>query len=208
MTKSEFVSALSARLAHLPQQERDKATTYYSEIVEDRMEDGMGEEEAVAALGSVEEAAQSAMLDMPLPVLVKARVNESRDKARSRTLWIVLAVAGAPFWLPVAASLAGTFFGLYLTLWGLIVTLFAVLLALGVAGLTGSVGGVAGLFTVSVPAGLFAIGASLAILGVALFLFKPVCLIAKWLALLTVRFVKFIKSLFIGKRGGIDHEEQ
>ena len=168
----------------------------------------MAEEEAVAALGSVEEAAQSAMLDMPLPVLVKARVNESRDKAPSRTLWIILAVVGAPLWLPVAASLAGTLFGLYLTLWGVIATLFAVLLALGVAGLAGIVVGIGALFTVSAPTGFFAIGVSLATLGVMLFLIKPVCFIAKWLALLTVRFLKFIKSLFISKKGETGNEGQ
>jgi len=65
MTKLEFIGALSQRLQSLPRQELDKITSFYSEIVCDRMEDGMSEEAAVAALGSVEDAARQAMRRPP-----------------------------------------------------------------------------------------------------------------------------------------------
>ena len=50
MTKTEFFAALDALLEHLPEEERKKTLDYYEEAIADRMDDGMTEEEAVAAL--------------------------------------------------------------------------------------------------------------------------------------------------------------
>lgn len=67
MTKSEFILSLSEALAHLPGQERVRVLEYYEEMIDDRIESGMTEEDAVAALGSIEEilkeAAPEAMRD-------------------------------------------------------------------------------------------------------------------------------------------------
>ncbi len=56
MNKREYIEALNALAAALPQAERERLTAYYTEIIEDSIEDGVPEEEAVAALGSPEEA--------------------------------------------------------------------------------------------------------------------------------------------------------
>lgn len=53
MTKEAFFSALAAGLAGSA--DREEILDFYAEMVADRMEDGMTEEEAVAQLGSVEE---------------------------------------------------------------------------------------------------------------------------------------------------------
>lgn len=60
MTKSEFILSLSEALAHLPGQERSRVLEYYEEMIDDRVESGMTEEEAVAALGSIEEILKEA----------------------------------------------------------------------------------------------------------------------------------------------------
>ena len=48
MNKQEFLSALQNALAGLPKKDRQKTLAFYSEMIDDRMEDGMTEEEAVA----------------------------------------------------------------------------------------------------------------------------------------------------------------
>ena len=51
MTKREFLEILNERTARLSEAERDRLLEYYGEIIDDRMEEGLTEAEAVAALG-------------------------------------------------------------------------------------------------------------------------------------------------------------
>lgn len=56
MKKSEFLDELCRALRFCPSAEEVQRTVnFYSEAIDDRMEDGMSEEEAVAAMGSVED---------------------------------------------------------------------------------------------------------------------------------------------------------
>ena len=51
MNKTEFVNQLSAGLMGLSQEDIKRSVDFYTEMIDDRIEDGMPEEEAVAALG-------------------------------------------------------------------------------------------------------------------------------------------------------------
>ncbi|MBO5248949.1 MAG: DUF1700 domain-containing protein [Clostridia bacterium] len=53
MTKSEFLSALRSRLSALSSDDRERSVDFYSEMIADRMEDGMTETEAVANMGDL-----------------------------------------------------------------------------------------------------------------------------------------------------------
>jgi hypothetical protein len=53
MTKNEFLNQLRARLSNLNAQEREKSVAYYAEMIDERMEEGMREEEAVASMEDV-----------------------------------------------------------------------------------------------------------------------------------------------------------
>ena len=55
MTKSEFILSLSEALTNMPGQTRKRVLEYFEEMIDDRTESGMSEEEAVAALGSIED---------------------------------------------------------------------------------------------------------------------------------------------------------
>ena len=48
MTRSEYLQALRAALSFLDAAALDTAVNFYDEMIEDRMEDGMSEEAAVA----------------------------------------------------------------------------------------------------------------------------------------------------------------
>ena len=49
MNKKDFLDALNRRLATLSAQEREKSLLYFSEMIDDRIEEGMSEEEAVSS---------------------------------------------------------------------------------------------------------------------------------------------------------------
>lgn len=54
MTKRQFFDALSERLRALPKEELNRTITYYNEIIEDYIEDGMSEAQVVAQLEPVD----------------------------------------------------------------------------------------------------------------------------------------------------------
>ena len=57
MNKQEFLAELRARLSDPPRTDTEERLTFYSEMIDDRMEEGLSEEDAVAAIGSVDEIA-------------------------------------------------------------------------------------------------------------------------------------------------------
>lgn len=60
MRKEEFLAALRTALGKLPEQEILASLDFYAEMIDDRMEDGATEEEAVAAASYVKDKAASA----------------------------------------------------------------------------------------------------------------------------------------------------
>ena len=78
MTKMVFLLRLQAQLQGLPPQEVEERLHFYGEMIDDRMEEGVSEEEAVAAVGSVEEIVQQILADTPLTALIKEKVRPKR----------------------------------------------------------------------------------------------------------------------------------
>ena len=62
MNKTEFLDALRHALGKLPSYEVEQSIAFYAEMIDDRIEDGMSEQEAVAALGSVHAIAAQIVL--------------------------------------------------------------------------------------------------------------------------------------------------
>lgn len=131
MSKQEFLAALQDGLRGLPPEDIQRWVEFYGEMVEDRMEDGMTEEEAVAALGSVHQIIAQILAQTPLPRLVQEKVKPKRPM---RAWEIVLLVIGSPIWVPLGCAAVLLFLACYVVLWACIVTLYAVDLSLAVGG--------------------------------------------------------------------------
>ena len=63
MTRSEFLNALYRKLPGMSREEAEQYLTYYAEMLADRMEEGMTEEEAVAGMEDVDAIAQRILQD-------------------------------------------------------------------------------------------------------------------------------------------------
>jgi|GEM_PF-5063958 len=61
MNRQDFLNELSERLADIPHREATRVLNYYSEAIDDRIEDGMNEEEAVRAMGSADDIAREVL---------------------------------------------------------------------------------------------------------------------------------------------------
>ena len=74
MTKADFLQLLERALSQLSEEERRANLEYYSELLDDMLEEGMTEAEATAKLGSPAAIAESILQEMPLSKLVSTRM--------------------------------------------------------------------------------------------------------------------------------------
>ncbi len=198
MNKQEFLLALRGALSALPEADIRASVDYYTEIIDDRMEEGIPETEAVASLGSVVAAAEQILLDMPLPKLVKARV---KPKRKLRAWEIVLIAVGSPVWFPILLSLAVVVVAVYIVLWAVAVSLYAADIGVG-AGLAAGVAGAVLLFVMGHPASALALlSAGFVCGGLAIFGFFSCNAAAKGIWRLGKLMWRGIKSCFIRKEG-------
>ena len=196
MDKKEFLSRLAEGLSGLPRDEVEERLAFYGEGIDDRMEDGLSEEEAVAAIGPVEGIVAQTLDEIPLPKLVKERV---QPKRRLRAWEIVLLAVGSPLWLALGIAAAAILFSVYVVLWALIVALWAVEVAFFVGGLAVMAVGVVFFAHGATPQGLITFGSGLLLAGLGLFLTVGCVSASKGAARLTVKIARGIKSLFIRK---------
>lgn len=200
MTKMEFTDQLRRRLAKLPDYEISKTIAFYTESIDDRMEDGMSEADAVASVGDVDKIVSEILIDTPLTTLIQKRIKDSHSHSSHKTLWMVLAICGFPFWLPLALAGFALFLALYITIWAVVVSLCAAELALLLFGVFGLAAGVATCFSANIPAGLALIGAAIFCAGLFIMTIKPLFWVCKQIAALTVVLLVKIKSMFVAKK--------
>lgn len=76
MSKQEFIGALYNGLSGLPKEDIENSVQFYGEMIDDRMDEGMTENEAVEDIGSVNEIIQQILSESSLPKLVKRTVSK------------------------------------------------------------------------------------------------------------------------------------
>lgn len=196
MNKQEFLSALRSRLSGLSEEDIEKSVEYYSEMIDDRVEDGLSEEEAVEALGSVEEIASKILLDTPLTKLVKAKV---KPKGGISAWAIVLLVLGAPLWLSLIVAALSVVLSIYAVIWVLALVLYTVVFALAVSAAACIAGAFVMLFTSGVKGFILGIGAAFICAALAMLMFVGSYYAVKGIICLSKAILRGIKYCFIGK---------
>ena len=144
MTRDEFLGRLGELLACLPAEQVEETKAFYAEAIADRMEDGMSEEEAVAAMGTPGEVAEATLDDLPAVPRAIARTRQ-----RSTALLWVLTIVGSPVWVPLLAAFAAVVVTVYICIWVLALCVWIVAAALGGVGVVELLFAVSGVTTVS-----------------------------------------------------------
>ena len=168
MNKQEFLAGLRNALSGLPQDSMEDRLNFYAEMIDDRMEDGLSEADAVRSLGTVESVACQILEDFPLAALVREKVAGGKKPGRATVLLLCL---GVPLWLPLLIAAAAVVISLYLSLWSLVVSLWAVFASLAGMAFGGIAGGGVLLILGHVPTGIALIGAALVCAGLSVFAF-------------------------------------
>ncbi len=196
MNKEMFLKHLQDALSGLPKGEIEERLAFYSEMIDDKVEEGISEEEAVKEIGNIEDIVFQIVDEVPLHQLVIERV---KPKRKLRVFEIVLIVLGFPIWFSLAVAAFAVVLSLYVSLWAVIICLWAVLVSFAAC----FVGGVAAcvIFTVggNGASGLAMLAAGIVCGGLAIFMFYGCKAATKGTLMLTKKFAVWIKNCFIKK---------
>ena len=115
MNKKQFIASLRKKLSRLPRAEADERLNFYSEMIDDRMEEGLSEEEAVKAVGSIDNISKQ------IPG------GEGADSVKRELSGgdIALIILGSPIWAPLLLAALVLYFTMYIVFWALIISLWA-----------------------------------------------------------------------------------
>lgn len=197
MNRSDFLSGLRVALKGLPEAEIAEHVHFYSEMICDRMEDGLSEEEAVAQVGSVDEVVAQILSDT-----APAKPAEEKVKAKKALkAWeIVLLVLGSPLWLSLLIGALSVVITLYACIWTAVVCLWAAFASLVGGALAGLLSPVALALSGNDIAGLAMLGAGLVCAGAAVFVFFGCRAASVGVVVLTKKVLLATRNLFVGKR--------
>lgn len=198
MRKSEFILALKYGLSGLPEQDVEEQVAFYCEMIEDRMEEGLSEEEAIAGIGSVDEIISQIAANGSFAE--QRKTGTARKKMRA---WeIVLLVLGAPVWLPLLISVFVILLAGYICVWSVIVSVWAVFVSVAVCAVGGVV--IAAMYTLTgnVLAGFAIFGMGVVCAGLSILLFLGCKAVTEGTLLLTKKIVHSWKNRLTDKERG------
>ena len=196
MYKQEFLRQLENALSGLPKEDIEGHLAFYSEMIDDRIEDGFSEAEAVAGIGTPEEISEQIIAETPLPRIIRERV---RPKRRLGALEIILLILGSPIWLSLAIALFAVIFSVYIVIWALIIALWAVFVSFIISGIAAAIISVIYFTRGDTPDGIAALGCALVLFGLSILLFFACKGATKGAAVLTKKIARGIKNLFVRK---------
>ena len=199
MIKEEFLSELRNSLSVLPKEDIEERIAFYSEIIDDKIEEGLLEEAAIKEIGSIEEIVSEIIADIPLSKLVKEKIKAKRSLSALEILIIVL---GIPVWFPVLLAAGAVVLALYVSIWSVIISLWAVFASFIGCAIGGIVSGIVVAFTNHILTGVAMFSLGIFCAGLSIFAFFGCKEATKGIIILTKKIIIGIKNLFF-KKGAV-----
>ncbi len=197
MNKKEFLSALEDGLNGLPKNDLYERLDFYSEMIDDIIEESKTEEEAVKKIGSVDKIIEEILLEYPLAKLVKDRIKPQRSLT---AVEITLLIVGSPIWASLLIAFIAVVISIYASAWAVIISLWAVFGSVCAGALAGVVG--CGIF-ITLGHGVTAIvalGLGVVSIGFSILAFYGCLYTTKGFVLLTKKLPVWIKACLL--KGG------
>lgn len=118
MNKDEFLNDLRHALKGLPYEEVNKTLDYYSELIDDAVEDGADEKTFIAGLEDADTIAGRITDETSIRKLVAREVKGKRFSVPA----IILIIVGSPIWLSILIAVAASLLALYVSVWSVVVS--------------------------------------------------------------------------------------
>lgn len=211
MNKQEFLDQLKYKLSGLSESDIEERLNFYGELIDDMIEEGSTEAEAISSIGSVDDIASQIISeassakkeneDENLEIRYKKEAKEAKKKRKLKTWEIVLLAVGAPLWVPLLISAIVVIISLYISLWSVVISLWAVFGSL-IGGAIGSViAFVAFICQGQILPALAILSLGLACAGLSIFMFFGCKAATKGTVALAKLGVRCIKRMFSDKEG-------
>ncbi len=197
MSKQEFLARLRKNLSGLPQDDIEERLMFYSEMIDDRMEEGLSEEEAVSAVGTVDEIVPQIVVDIPLTKIATERI---KPKRRLKAWEIVLLVLGSPIWLSLLIAAFAVILSLYVSLWSVIISFWVVFGSLIGCTLGGIAAGIGFTYGGHLLSGVAMIGAGIVCAGISIFTFFGCKALTMGTVWLTKKIAMALKTVLLKRR--------
>jgi len=196
MNKKEFLEALSIGLKDYSEKDRQQYIDYYSEMIDDRIEEGLSECDAVSAVGDVNKITKEKLGEEISEKLAQGekKKNDKRDYGK-----LALIIAGSPLWAPLAIAALTIIFSLYASAWAIIASFWSAFAAFAVSVPAGLILSMALFFNDLSLAAAISISAALVSFSLAIFSFFGCLWLTKKLTALSVISAKYVKTLFTKK---------
>ena len=196
MTKIQFLLTLNNKLSDLPKADIEERLTFYSEMIEDRMEEGLTEEEAVEAVGDVDRIAAQIREETP----VRSSMVEPVPSKHRFSFWeILLLILGPPVWFSLLIAAAAVVFSLYISVWAVVISLWSVFASLAACSIGILAAAILFFCTEKTLAAIAMIGLALICAGLAIFAFYGCRAATAGTCRLTIILARWVKNRFIRK---------
>ncbi len=192
MTKLRFILSLNEKLKDFPQNEVEEYLNHYSKKIDEKIAEGLSEEEAVQSIGSVEETASRIAAELsPLTV------NKPHKEIKA---WeITLLIVSSPIWLSLLIAAISIVFSLYISLWSVIISLWAIFGTIIGCAIGGVICGTASVILGYTTSGIAIIGAVLVCAGLAIFFYYGCTAATSGVMILTKKTIAWVKKCFTEK---------
>lgn len=183
MNKTQLLEKLKKELSFLPAEELENRLAFYSEMIDDRVEEGLSEDDAVTAIGDIDciisqlktDQAYDDNADIENPYLKgiynsEGIENNAPPRSKKLSAWaIVLIVLGSPLWISLGAVAYSILISVYVIIWAVTGSLWSLPFSLSSSSLGGIALGVTTITHGNVFLGIAIIGAAIACAGLSIF---------------------------------------
>ena len=222
MLRITFLADLKDRLYGMPQEEIEERLSFYNEMINDRMEEGLSEEEAIEAIGPVDEIAAQILSSLPAepaPAPVPEPVTvpdyaayqpmpgyempsyEEKPGKSVNGFKTALLLIGFPIWGSLLIAAAAVVFSLIISVFALVISFWAVAVSLAVSVIACAVSAVCSFISGRALLGVAWIGAGLFCAGLAILLFLCGGVVTRGLLAATKKLAGGLSRLFRRKGG-------
>lgn len=196
MNKRIFLDRLRKGLSGLPRDDIEERIAFYGEMIDDRMEEGLSEAEAVSAVSPVEKIVAQIIADTPLAKIAKERL---KPKRRLSTGELLLLALGSPIWLSLGIAAFAVVLSLYISAWAVIISLWSVFASLAACAVGGVLACVILAASGSGASGVAMLAAGIVCAGLSVFAFYGCKASTDGILILTKKLALWIKNCFKGK---------
>lgn len=196
MNKLNFLEQLRKKLSAIPKRELDERLSFYSEMIDDQVEAGLSEEEAVSKIGSIETISSQILNDISQSKLTD---KQSLQKRKLPIWGIVLLILGSPIWASLLVAVVAVGLSIYASLWAVIASLWAANISIFICGLAGIGIAIIQLFVKNALSSLAVLGGAFILAGLAIFLFYGCLYTTKAIVFITKQMLSLFKKCFSAK---------